>query len=435
MKKLIKGLTLLLSGFAIQSYAAVPTGIPNGCVNVPRYCGGTTFGLTAFFWRPSVTSLNYALVYPNIDDASNTIFQDGVERSIRAAYTWGLKINIGYIYPCSGNDVVATLTHFGRDDRRVATDPDDGNLLPSISDTWRDEFIVGVNIPEITGVAGGTTVTLFPAQTIFTPPSHADVAAAKTSFDYTAFDLDFGQQINVGCNLKVHWHGGLRYAELDNKLNVTIFSNRNNTVTQTAIDTVEDVPTEITFAATTNITEYVNQKSYFQGVGPRFGLDSTYHLACGFGLVGDLSTGLIIGKQHDHFLEEFNESGSATIIGLIPGSTGDDPTTDFSAGLGTVFTSTVNLTGEPANRLVIYNTPRVFRVVPNLEAKLGLNYTFQFCNCSRTQVNIEAGWLGTHYFNLMDRTSLVSSHSPEFRTYRTISMGFQGPYIGVQVNL
>lgn len=435
MKKLTKGLALLFSGVVIQTFAALPTGVPNNIINLPRFCGGTTFGLTAMFLRPSITSLNYALVYPRTDDAGNIIFDEGVERNTGSDYTWGLSVNVGYIYPCSADDVIARLTHFGRDDRRVAFDPDDGNLLPSVSDSWRDGFIVASSLPAITGVVDGTLVTLFPAQLIVPPVIHADVAAAKTSFDYTAFDLDFGRTVNLGRRLRVHLHGGLRYAELDNKLNVTIFGNRSITTTQSAVDSGEDVPTTITFATTSNVTEHVNQKGYFQGIGPRIGFDSSYHVLCHFGLVADFSSGLIIGKQHSSLLEEFNESSITTVTDLTPGSAEGTPTTDISAPVGTVFTSSESLSGELPNRVTSFTTDHEVRIVPNLEAKLGANYTIEFCNCSHTLITIEAGWMATHYFNLLDRSSLVAVHSPELRTRQTFDMSFQGPYVGVQVNL
>ncbi len=44
------------------------------------------------------------------------------------------------------------------------------------------------------------------------------------------------------------------------------------------------------------VRDIVNQKSDFNGIGPRFGLTGDYHLGGGFGIIGSLSTSLLVGE-------------------------------------------------------------------------------------------------------------------------------------------
>lgn len=438
MKKLTKGLALLHLSFATQTFAAVPTGIPHYYINLPTFYGGTTFGLTAFFARSGVSSLNYALVFPNFDPLGNTIFQNGSDHSLDQNSTWGFKINLGYIFPCTSHDVQIAFTHYGHDDKEVSLSPGNANLLPSVSPTWRDGFLLGVRLPAITAtVAGVSNSILIPSGTeIFTTTINPDFAAAKTDFDYSAFDLEFGQLVNIGLNLRVHWHGGIRFAELDNRLNVFFSGVRENSRVVPSINAAEITPTEITFDIVTNVSETVNQKSYFQGLGPRLGLDASYHVFCGFGVVADFSASLIIGQHHSKLLQEFNESATATVTAITPGiATGDLLTTDISTAVGSVFSTLVSNTDEAPNSVVDFSHDRSMRIVPNIDAKLGINYTFQYHNCSRTQVILEAGWLASYYLDVVDRDSLQAVLFPENRSKNTLDMGYQGPYLGIQVNL
>ncbi len=41
----------------------------------------------------------------------------------------------------------------------------------------------------------------------------------------------------------------------------------------------------------------------------------------------------------------------------------------------------------------------------------------------------------SHYFNAIDRLSVVEAVAPEFGTRHTVDVDFDGPYIGVQVAL
>src|SRR5688572_15601902 len=118
MKKLTIGLAVLLSGVAINSNAAVSSGTSPFNVCVPSLCGGFSIGLTGYWWRPSTAHLDYAVTYPGATLPTfdpligpdpfgpfDIVFGDGHHHSVDHDHDWGYKINIGYVFPCTGNDV------------------------------------------------------------------------------------------------------------------------------------------------------------------------------------------------------------------------------------------------------------------------------------------------------------------------------------------
>ena len=90
---------------------------------------------------------------------------------------------------------------------------------------------------------------------------------------------------------------------------------------------------------------------------------------------------------------------------------------------------------ELASKNAGFRHPEDTRVVPNLTAKLALDYSYQFCNCRHTKVVIQAGYQVDHYFNAIDRLGLVAADEAALNTRHTIDTSFDGPYIGIQVNV
>lgn len=456
MKKLTVGLAVLLSGYAANSLAALPTGTSRCDVCVPSYCGGFTFGLTGLYWRASAPHLDYALSYPSFADDS-FLFTNGHYHSIDNDYDWGWKANIGYVFPCSGNDVNLTYTHWDNDETDHVANRDFAFLFPTLTSAFSDGFIAPFGVVTFTGtatiagVAGGTFTAPTP---ILIPFSPADVVSvsARSEFRNETWDLDFGQTINVGCNFKLRWFGGLRYTRLEHDLDVT----HDFAVTETAL-ALDPVLIAVTLTTTTGtalvapaliapvvdvaatLRDIVHQKSDFDGIGPRFGFDASYHLGGGFGVVGSLSTSLLVGEHEATFSERILTGGTITVVDA----------TLTTIAIGDAEPGALPVSGElvtgPIGPVVLgptfpdetfsFKHPDETRVVPNIDAKLGLDWTYQFCNCSRSKVTIEAGYMVSHYFNAIDRLSAVGAFTPDTRSRHTIDASFDGPYVGVQVNL
>lgn len=464
MKKLTIGLAVLLSGYAANSSAAYTTGGSKYGVCVPSFCGGFTFGIYGLYWRPSAPQLDYALTYPQLPAAQvgttsttlrpNTDLRGGHYHSVDPNYNWGFKVDVGYVFPCTGNDVILTYTNFNHsDDDRVRGE---GRLiLPSLGSIFNLGFqpVPFVALPALT-VSGGTPTAVtgtipVGALTIpagFTVPvaegllrvQDVHFARANASFENHTWDLDFGQHVNIGCNLRLRWFGGLRYSNLENRLDaryeaasaaVPFTATLNGTTVTLTLGTTATAFTTgtIPFNVTATLRDIVNQKSKFNGIGPRFGVDANYCVGGGFGVVGSLSTSLLIGEIDTHLNERQILDTTATALAASLTSTGGVTVTGITV---TPAVSTSEVVTD-----IHFRHPDETRVVPNIDAKLGLDYTYTFCNCNHTKLTIEAGWMVSHYFDAIDRVSSVEAQTPEVRSRHTTDVSFDGPYIGAQINL
>lgn len=440
MKKLSIGLAILFT--SVNSSAFAGNNSSPFCVTVPNFaCGGIEFGLTGLYWRPSAPYLDYALGLPTTTLLTNP-FAGGRYHSNDFDYDWGFKINLGYRIPCSGNDIMLTYTHYDQEDTRTHI-PTDELFVPAIGAPPLPPLVGPVILEDILLTPGADlffTIPLLP--TIIAPavPVLPIITnySAKAEFEHHALDLDFGQYINMGCNFRLHWFGGLRYANLENKFDQTY-----DAVADVVLPTVT---TPITVAITvaeegivglllidvsadvlSTSQQVVNQKTKFNGIGPRFGMEANYMIGGGIGISVGASTSLLVGEAESAFSARLDSTTTFTpIIDFTP--TADiEP---FITGLVTFTPPTPDVVVETS-----YKHPDETRVVPNFDGKIALNYAYQFCNASRSTLSIEAGYLVSHYWNTIDRLSIIGSISPAFRTRHTTDVSFDGPYVGIQVQL
>lgn len=118
-----------------------------------------------------------------------------------------------------------------------------------------------------------------------------------------------------------------------------------------------------------------NVNSKFNGVGPRLGMDMSYDLGNGFAMYGNGATSILVGDS------KFN--ANTNLFGLAAG---------FSRGSKTT-------------------------IVPELEAKLGANYTFAL---AQGDFSVDGGYMWVNYFNAQNVGFLQSDFA------------LQGPYFGVK---
>ncbi len=395
---------------------ALPTGATLFDVNVPTLAGGPTLGLTALHFETTTSEYDYALTYP-IAGTEFPNIQNGIYHSINPDSRWNLKINLGYIFPCSGNDVTFSyLNYYQHTVDHITTDIFTGVILPTLSDEWPTIGIITIADPVL-----ALPVTLFDPGFLvgglsFPIPVEPNLVKATANIYHHVYDLDFGQYVNAGPRTRIKYYGGMRYANLESKLDV-IYNFSNFDSTDIFIPGI-DPGTGITVNLGADFTETVNQSSNFGGIGPHFGVDLNYYLCWGFGLFSNLSSSLLVGHIGTSLNERFTHKTSATVV-----------ESDIATlGSGTIFTG---ISEDSAN----FRFPNKPRIVPNIDAKVGIDYSYLCCNQERTKVTIEVGYMVSQYFNVIDRVSEVAVDRPEFRTCHTLDTHFEGLYVSLQVNV
>jgi hypothetical protein len=353
MKRL--SLALAAIGFSGSIFAALPAATDPTVVNVPLLDGGFVIGVSGYYLQPSPThgDLDYASANPN----TTTPFSSSL-RSVDPGYDWGWGANIGYIFPQTGNDI--NLSYFS-----LSTSDTNSVALPAL-----DQNLL------ITPIGIVTDALEAP-----------NIASSKAEYDINQVDLTAGQFINVGCRLRLHPSVGLRWASIDRKLN--------NFYTEPVVGT-EFVADGDNLSA--------NQKSDFDGIGPLTGLDASYYLGMGFGVVAHIDSALLIGS--------INSSASTTYIEAT------------GAIINSIDNNTFNL--DSSNRLV-----------PVVDAKLGLDYSYLFNNAANSDLTLEVGWQADQYYNAIDKIEAAAVDvdsdgdliSPGQINERTTSrLGLSGPY-------
>lgn len=197
----------------------------------------------------------------------------------------------------------------------------------------------------------------------------ADSAKGTTDQSLNAATLTFGQLLTVGDRVSLHPFGGLAYADIDTTNKANYFTN---------------------IAGVSTSTDFYKGTSDFQGIGPRAGMDAAVHLGSGFSIVGTMAGDLLVGSMDSDFY--YNN-----------------------------FTS---LTSH-------YKNDSYTQVVPELDAKLGLDYMYAFN--PNTSMNVQLGYQVVNYFNAesQDAVDSVVVNS----TNNTNDFDYNGPYLRLQLNV
>lgn len=425
MKKL--ALFFALSSISITSYSALPTGAGEFQVNAPIFNGNYEFGADALFVKNSVPDLDYVLSYPGLFPGGRLLRESGRLRSVRPGFTFGYQFYLGYLIPCTSNDVRLTYANYEVNETdRVGNR--EGLLQPSLGST----FPVPVSIPEITGTFlidglpfAGTILS--PAATVF-PQMTVIEADAKDTVRQGTVDLDAGQYINIDTFVRLRLFSGLRLTHIKNKLTANYiignFAAAQTNVIGTFLVPTNIITATIALSGVSQIQETISQSSNFNGIGPRFGVEAAFHLGGGWGLIGKLSSALLVGNQQTALSARVEGAvdlrlDSIVVTNLDPTvPVGVDPAT-IVPPLGTVFSTPTNFTES-------FSFDKDPRIVPNLEGKIGLNFSTQFKHC-RT-FTLEVGYFVNHYFNVIERLSAtITSFSLE--NHQTMDASFSGPYI------
>jgi hypothetical protein len=189
-------------------------------------------------------------------------------------------------------------------------------------------------------------------------------AAARFKQQWDAVNGELGQFVDFSANKKMRFHGGFQFARIKSNRAFAVF-------------------------APTLFDAGLRRRSQFNGFGPRTGLDMNYlFTGYGFGIYAKAATTLLVGTARFH--------GNAFF-------------TDFD---------TTDLITFPVRRIRGSRTA----IVPELEAKLGANYTYAM---AQGDLSIDAGYMWFNYFNA------IHTARP-FGDVRVTDFGAHGPYVGLK---
>lgn len=203
-------------------------------------------------------------------------------------------------------------------------------------------------------------------------------ASATSEYDINQADLIAGQFIDIGCRFRAHPFVGARWTEFNRNINSVYLG-----------------PADATPATIIEL-----EQSNFSGAGPLAGLDLSYYICMGFGAAAHFDSGLLIGDT-DAENKIFSITGSDTSTSILNA----------------------------------YKTDTSNRIIPEMDAKLGLNYTYVFNNTPNSDLTVEIGWHLSKYYKIADRLYTVINDTTgtvndNFIINRVSSnVGFSGPYI------
>ncbi|NNM59483.1 MAG: hypothetical protein HKM04_06660 [Legionellales bacterium] len=188
-----------------------------------------------------------------------------------------------------------------------------------------------------------------------------------------AATLTVGQFVTVGNRVGLHPFGGLQFADIDTR-------------NQARYDAVAPISGQEV------LTGNYNASSEFEGIGPRAGMDAHVLIGCGFSLVGTMAGALLVGNMDSNF--NIDEGALAA----TPFKSKDDSYT---------------------------------AIVPELDAKVGLNYMYAFNPA--TSMDVQLGYEVVDYFNA-ENNDFIDSFAVN-SVNSSSDFNYNGPYLRLQLNV
>ena len=217
-------------------------------------------------------------------------------KGIDPDYEWGFRLSLGYVFDCACYDVRVEYTYLHTHDKSNVTSPDDGGLWP----TYGHPRYMGFG--ETRTATGIDTVNTFAQTPIFNGTNNGDLAHAhaRVKFDYDAVDLQFGSRSCKGCNLWLRTYAGLHFANIDHRFD----SHYDGTMFAVPPGPVAGGKEQLQQTAANGVFDTdVHSKMCTWGVGPLFGADVRYDIACGFGIGAHFAAAILAGETDGKMVE------------------------------------------------------------------------------------------------------------------------------------
>ncbi len=278
------------------------------------------------YWRADENDLPYAFVNTSnvvVGGSSATLTTRGYVANVNYNWKPGFRLGIGWDTPYDGWDVFLNWTWY--------RNKSSSNVVATTSASAAG----GLGI-ESMWLADDLDIELISS------------ASARWRLLYNMFDLEIGRDFAVSCGLALRPFFGVRGGWINRRFNASYG------------------PPDASVAILANTPGSFSSKTNAWGVGPRFGLNTTWSFPCsGFMLLGNLSTSLIYGKVYKNRAQVVQ-----TILG-VP---------NF---LNSSYT----------------NKKHVWRTIPNMQLFFGLGWGDCF-NCNKMYFSVKAGWEANFFWNL-----------------------------------
>lgn len=214
----------------------------------------------------------------------------------------------------------------------------------------------------------------------------AIAAFARVNYDYHKWSLEYGHYLCGPCGFNVRLLVGIDYANIERKIrreytDIELNNALDGGIVQTGIQ---------------------HEKSDFSGCGPKIGFDAEYCLFQGLGLIGHFNTSFLIGDLDYNF-----------------------------------FANAINADGDLVDPLAESFVDNSFKdhVVPNVNVKVGVDYTWRFCNPSHSSLVFEVGYQVDHYWKAFRSINFVAEDDDATGIFTKNDTNFyiQGPYASLTI--
>jgi len=309
--------TLSLALCTISAHATYKNMPSNLSVTVPDLRPGFTFNIGATFLKPGASNLNYVIYNLASAPVQSPTWK---ERELQPSFTPGFQLGGDYIFANRGQDISLDWTHLN-------TSTVGSTVAPSAAYFLGPDYDIGPPALPITNATG------------------------QAIFRYDVVNLDAGQYIQFGNNMRFRIFGGLSTGFLREEV-TAIFSGL----------------TPLPFAGPFTVKQDV--VSNFSGIGPQFGMQADYAINDEFGILG--------------------EADAAALVGVSYAKTSF---TSSAKELLTVF-------GQAVNNQVIQDQA-VYQVIPGFNTKLGITYKHSFYK--QALATISLGYQAAVYVNAISQ--------------------------------
>lgn len=381
MKKVVSILSIIGLTASLGAYATVPTTAAPFQLTIPNLESGFELYVSGLYLQPAS---NNDLDYAKVSDLSANLAGPGTQLASSAnvlnnnpSYGYGFEVGIGYTFANSGNDVQLSWASYNHaTGTSVFTDP--GQFLSSGSRFNEYNYQGVYNF-------GGNTFTV----------NEFLNAGSNVKDKFNVVDLDVGQYVDIGTRLRLRFFGGLRAAEVEENI-------------ENLYHDMTDV--NITNAAGTSLAHFhykddlhETYDSRFQGLGPLVGVKTSYNVWKCFGVTGLIDTAMLVGKVD-------SSTSSWQRLNIIDNNTN-----------ASVFPEVF-----PTN-IFEDTSDNVWRVVPVIDAKLGVNYSYIFGN--KSTLTLAAGYQTSYYFDAIDKVDAFTNEK------ESSNVAHSGPYASINFAL